>query len=81
MYVPFTNLDNHTCDRSVNRTVHPRHLHLRDWSLITGRGGLQNGKFAGPKLFAPPPPQDRVKLFTPPPFKEWKLFVTPLQYG
>ena len=21
-----------------------------------GRGGLQNGKIAGPKLFAPPPP-------------------------
>ena len=28
-------------------------------------GGLQNGKIAGPKLFAPPP-QDRVKVFTPP---------------
>ena len=28
---------------------------VRDWSLITGRGGLQNGKIAGPKLFAPPP--------------------------
>ena len=42
---------------------------LRDWSLITGRGGLQNGKIAGPKLFAPPP-QERVKLFAPPPFKE-----------
>ena len=41
---------------------------LRDWSLITGRGGgLQNGKIAGPKRFAPPP-QDRVKLFAPPPF-------------
>ena len=53
---------------------------FRDWSLITGRGGLQNGKIAGPKLFAPPP-QDRVKLFAPPPFKEWKLFVPPLQYG
>ena len=39
---------------------------LRDWSLITGRGGgLQNGKIAGPKLFAPPP-QDWVKLFAPP---------------
>ena len=25
-----------------------------DWSLITGRSGLQNGKIAGPKLFAPP---------------------------
>ena len=28
---------------------------LREWSLIMGRGGLQNGKIAGPKLFAPPP--------------------------
>ena len=51
-------------------------LILRDWSLITGRGGLQNGKIAGPKLFAPPP-QDRVKLFAPPPFKEWKLNAPP----
>ena len=49
---------------------------IRDWSLITGRGGLQNGKIAGPKLFAPPP-QDRVKLFAPPPFKEWKLYTPP----
>ena len=40
-------------------------IKIRDWSLITGRGGLQNGKIAGPKLFAPPP-QDRVKLFAPP---------------
>ena len=47
----------------VNRTT--THL-LRDWSLITGGGGgLQNGKIAGPKLFAPPL-QDRVKLFAPP---------------
>ena len=38
---------------------------IRDWSLIMGRGGLQNGKIAGPKLFAPPP-QDRVKLLAPP---------------
>ena len=47
-------------------TYHGRDfLILRDWSLITRRGGLQNGKIAGPKLFAPPP-QDRVKLFAPP---------------
>ena len=55
-------------------------INLRDWSLITGRGGLQNGKIAGPKLFAPPPPfQDGVKLFAPPPppFEEWKLFAPP----
>ena len=36
---------------------------LSDWSLITRRRGLQNGKIAGPKPFAPPPIQDRVKLF------------------
>ena len=31
---------------------------LRDRSVITGSGGLQNGKFAGLKLklLAPPPP-------------------------
>ena len=43
----------------------PDEIAIRDWSLITGRGGLQNGKIAGLKLFAPPP-QDRVKLFAPP---------------
>ena len=49
---------------------------VRDWSLITGRGGLQNGKIAGPKLFAPPP-QDRVKLFEPPLLKSWKFSWPP----
>ena len=40
---------------------------LRDQSLITVRrgGGLQIGKVVVPKLFVPPPPQDRVKLFVP----------------
>ena len=60
-------------------------LHFRDWSLITRRGGLQNEKIVGPKPFALPPPQDRVKLSMPPTFKEWKLFAPPparhLQYG
>ena len=49
---------------------------LRDWSLITGRGGLQNGKIAGPKLFAPPL-QDRVKLFAPPLFKSGNFSCPP----
>ena len=48
---------------------------VRDWSLIMGGGGLQNGKITGPKLFAPP--HDKVKLFAPSPFKEWKLVVPP----
>ena len=52
---------------------------LRDWSLITGRGGLQNGKIAGPKLFAPPP-QDRVKLFAPPLLKSGN-FTRPPPYN
>ena len=34
--------------------------HIRDWSLITerGGGGLQNRKIPSPKLFAPPTPKD-----------------------
>ena len=48
---------------------------LRDWSLITGRGGLQNGKIAGPKPFAPLSRQ--CKTFCAPPFNEWKLFASP----
>ena len=51
-------------------------LYIRDWSLITGRGGLQNGKIAGLKLFAPPP-QDRVKLFAPPPLLKSGNFLCP----
>ena len=53
---------------------------LRDWSLIMGRGGLQNWKIAGPKLFAPPPSR-QGKTFRVPLFKEWELFAPPLQYG
>ena len=34
--------------------IGPKRGCIRDWSLIMGRGGLQNGKIAGPKLFAPP---------------------------
>ena len=43
-------------------------------------GGLQNGKIAGPKLFAPPPPpppQDRVKLFAPPLLKSGNFLRFP----
>ena len=32
------------------------YLVIRDWLLSMGRGGLPNGKIAGPKLFVPPPP-------------------------
>ena len=41
-----------------------------------GEGGLQNGKIAGPKLFAPPP-QDKVKLFTPPLLKSGNFSCLP----
>ena len=44
-------------------------------------GGLQNGKIAGLKLFAPPPPQDSKTSHTPSPFNEWKPFAHSLQYG
>ena len=57
--------------RTDNRPV------IRDRSLITGRGGLQNGKIAGPKLFAPPPPQDNVKLFEPPRLKSGNFSCPP----
>ena len=56
-------------------------LHVvRDWSLITGRGGLQNGKKSRVRNFLHPPTQDG-KSFRAPPFKEWKLHAPPLQYG
>ena len=55
---------------------------LRDWSLITGRGGATKWENRGSEFFLPPPPpQDRDKTFRAPPFKEWKLFTPPLQYG
>ena len=52
---------------------------VRDWSSWgDSGGGLQNGKFVSAKHFAPPPPpQDRVKLFSSPPLKGWKLVVSP----
>ena len=38
---------------------------VRDWSLITGRGGATKWENRGSETFCAPP-QDRVKLFTPP---------------
>ena len=48
---------------------------FRDWSLITGRRGLQN---ADP--IPPHPPQDD-DIFRAHPFKEWKLFVPPPHFN
>ena len=61
----------------INTLPSPLSISIREWSLITGRWGrgLQNGKIAGPKLFAPPSRQG--KIFCAPTFKEWKLFVPP----
>ena len=54
---------------------------VRDWSLITGRGGLQMEKIAGLKLFASPPSR-QGKSFRPPPLlKSGNFFVPPFQYG
>ena len=48
---------------SETRPQAPVTFSLRDRSLITGRGWLQNGKNTGPILFTfPSPPQDRVTL-------------------
>ena len=53
---------------------------MRDWSLITGRGGYKMGKSMA-RNFLPPPPSSKGKTFhaPPPTFKEWKLFVPNLQ--
>ena len=48
---------------------------VRDWSLITRRGGYKMGKSEVWNFLRPP--QDRVKLFAPPTFIEWKLFAPP----
>ena len=55
---------------------------IRDWSLITGRGGgCKMGK-SRVRNFLHPPPQDRVKLFVPPLFKSENFSCPPpLQYG
>ena len=52
------------------------YLVIRDWLLSMGRGGLPNGKIAGPKLFAPPS-QDKAKLFAPPPLLKNINFLRP----
>ena len=54
---------------------------VRDWSLITGKGGYKMGNSRVRNFFAPPPPQDSNTFRAPPPFKVWKLFILPLQYG
>ena len=50
-------------------------LYLRDWSLITGRGGgYKMGKSRVRNCLRPLP---RVKLFAPPPpYKEYSLFAS-----
>ena len=56
---PFYFLTSPTPNANYLSRISPVYSHLtRDWSLITGTGGggLKNGKIAGPKLFAPPPP-------------------------
>ena len=54
---------------------------LRDWSLITGRGGGYKMGKSWVRNFPLPPPSRQGKTFRAPPFKEWKLFAPPLQYG
>ena len=43
-------------------------------------GGYKMGK-SRVRNFLRPPPSRQGKTFCAPPFKEWKLFVPPLQYG
>ena len=49
---------------------------LRDWSLITGRGGATKWENRGSETFCAPPSR-QGKTFHAPPFKEWKLLRAP----
>ena len=49
---------------------------LRDWSLITGRGGATKWENRRSETFCAPPSR-QGKSFRAPPFKEWKLFGPP----
>ena len=53
----YQHLNKEVCVVSFSPTysIIVRHLY-KDWSLIKGREGLQNGEIAGQKLFAPPSP-------------------------
>ena len=57
----------------------PCRMSIRDWSLITGRGGATKWENRGSETFCAPPSR-QGKTFRAPPFKERKLFVLPLQY-
>ena len=58
-------------------------MHLRDWSLITGRGGGTkfNGKIAGLNHFATPPPPSRQGNTFRAALLKGGNFVQPIQYG
>ena len=45
---------------------HATKSNLRDWSLITGRGGLQNGKNRGSETFCAPPLKTGLNFLRPP---------------
>ena len=54
--------------------------HVRNWSLIMGRGGATKWENRGSETFCAPPPHDRVKLFKT--FQRVETFhAPPLQYG
>ena len=55
----------------------PREQHLRDWSLITGRGGGYKIGKSRVRNFLRPPPQDKVKLFTAPLLKSGNFLHPP----
>ena len=63
--------------RQTHRAV-GRFSLVRDWSLITGRGGATKWENRGSETFCAPPPQDRVKLFAPLLLKGGIFFVPPI---
>ena len=61
--------------------VSRRCANIRDWSLITGRGGGYKMGKSRVRNFLRPPPQDRVKLFVPPLFKSGNFTRPPPPYN
>ena len=52
-------------------------VHIRHWSLITGRGATK-WENRRSETFCPPPPPRQGKTLRASPLREWKLFVSPL---
>ena len=59
-------LDQHVCSVAIGEVL-PYHSLLRDWSLITRRGGYKMGKSRVRNLLRPPTSRQSKTFFAPPP--------------